>query len=360
MLKTGVLEIFNEALDMHDLEVFKTVHSFNEAEQKNAIVILANRLYKMITNKLEDMDFKEIERSGGDVTRMKNYKQTKECIETLVMIAQESGNGIEETNEIARAMKNVEELRPLFTSAFRNNVPLVKYFYDTILLAIIADIGFMTTVCVEFIKNPNSTVGLEITNLQTYKTKFYLVHSELVKFNAAVDKGQIDKAFKALVTAKTRHESYEMVNVQEGIGDIAKDIGTGVWNTTVTIGSMAIIGLVGIVAMVVLPILRDLSYLFYSFRAHLSDWFSVQEELLKANEIRLRSMRNTGEVDYKEVADNQRKWANRMGKMADMLAVKYVPAQKNVYKQLEKDSKLKITKDEVDNPSDLDGQPSLF
>ena len=329
MLKTGVLEIFNEALDMHDLEVFKTVHSFNEAEQKNAIVILANRLYRMITNKLEDMDFKEIERSGGDVTRMKNYKQTKECIETLVMIAQESGNGIEETN-------------------------------DTILLAIIADIGFMTTVCVEFIKNPNSTVGLEITNLQTYKTKFYLVHSELVKFNAAVDKGQIDKAFKALVTAKTRHESYEMVNVQEGIGDIAKDIGSGVWNTTVTIGSMAIVGLVGIVAMVVLPILRDLSYLFYSFRAHLSDWFSVQEELLKANEIRLRSMRNTGEVDYKEVADNQRKWANRMGKMADMLAVKYVPAQKNVYKQLEKDSKLKITKDEVDNPSDLDGQPSLF
>lgn len=356
MLKTGVLEIFNEALDMTDLETFKMAMSFNEAEQKNAIVILANRLYKMITNKLEDMDFKEIEKSNGDITRMKNYKQTKECIETLCLIAQESGTGVDETAVIDRAMENVEKLKPLFTSGFRSDVSLIKYLYNTIVLAIISDIGFMTTVCVEFIKNPNSTVGLEITNLKTYKSKFGLVHSNLERFNKGVESGQIDKAFKALLTAKSKHESVELSQIQEGIVDNIKGFGSGL----VTVGSMAIIGLVGIISYIILPILRDLAYVFYSFRAHLSDWFEVQKELLEANELRLRSMKNTDEVDYKKVADSQRKWAERMGKIANVLAVKYIPAEKEAYKQIEKDSKVKLNKIDVTNPTDDDSQPSLF
>lgn len=365
-LDPNVKAIFNEALDMKDDQTFLLMTSLNEAEQNNAVIILASKLYKMITNKLEDMDFREIELSKGDVTRMKQYKQTRECIDVLANIAKESGSGEEEVRTIDLALSNVEKLRPVFTMGFKNNIDFIKYFYDTIVLGIISDIGFMTTVCVEFIKNPNSTVSLEITNLQTYKSKFYLVHKDLEKFNKAVAKGEIEKTLKALVVNKAKGVKMETTDIDvysEGIAD-----------TALTVGKIAVLlpvaGVTGLLVSIIgclLPILRDLAYLFYSFRVHISDWFKLQSELLEANSIRLKSLKSEDGRDYKEIAKSQAKWAERMASISDMLAVKYVPAEKNVQKQIEKDKKTTVNKDEIDQPSIFNNndnpasdQPSLF
>lgn len=425
---SNVKTIFNEALDMTNNKTFMTMVSLNEAEQKNAVIILASKLYKMITNKLEDTDYREIEASKGDVKRMKQYKQTIECIDVLYNIAQESGTGIEEVATIKEAMDNVEKLKPVFTSGFKENIDLIKYFYDTIVLAIITDIGFMTTVCVEFIKNPNSTVSLEITNLQTYKTKFYMVHTELERFNAAVEKGQIEKAFKALIVNKAKGIKYEAadidplmenkftdtlrsmrgrtlntfgnarrglrnVSIGRGVGDSIGSIGRGTEDAIGSIGRgiggiaggvaagavvagiltlAAIAGVLVLVVAVILPILRDLAYLFFAFRTRISDWFSLQHDLLEANSARLSTLKNDNGHNYKEASKAQEKWAKRMQAIADKIAIDYVPAEKSAIKQIKKDSKVTLTKKEIDQPNtDIltptdtepdydDGQPSLF
>lgn len=429
---SNVKTIFNEALDMTNNKTFLTMVSLNEAEQKNAIIILASKLYKMITNKLEDTDYREIELSKGDVKRMKQYKQTIECIDVLFDIAQESGTGIEEVATIKKAMDNVEMLKPIFTSGFKENIDLIKYFYDTIVLGIITDIGFMTTVCVEFIKNPNSTVSLEITNLQTYKTKFYMVHTELEKFNAAVEKGQIEKAFKALIVNKAKGIKYEAADIDpfmenkfadtlrgirgrtlntfgnarrelrnvsfgkktgdaignigrgtgDAIGSIGRGIGRGIGGIAggVAAGAVvagiltvaAIAGVLVLIVAVILPILRDLAYLFFAFRTRISDWFSLQHDLLEANSARLKSLKNDNGHNYKEASKAQEKWAARMQAISDKIAINYVPAEKSAIKQIKKDSKVTLTKKEIDQPNtDIltptdtepdydDGQPSLF
>lgn len=429
---SNVKTIFNEALDMTNNKTFLTMVSLNEAEQKNAIIILASKLYKMITNKLEDTDYREIELSKGDVKRMKQYKQTIECIDVLFDIAQESGTGIEEVATIKKAMDNVEMLKPIFTSGFKENIDLIKYFYDTIVLGIITDIGFMTTVCVEFIKNPNSTVSLEITNLQTYKTKFYMVHTELEKFNAAVEKGQIEKAFKALIVNKAKGIKYEAADIDpfmenrftdtlrgirgrtlntfgnarrelrnvsfgkgagdaignigrgtgDAIGSIGRGIGRGIGGIAGGIASGAVVagiltvaaiaGVLVLIVAVILPILRDLAYLFFAFRTRISDWFSLQHDLLEANSARLKSLKNDNGHNYKEASKAQEKWAARMQAISDKIAINYVPAEKSAIKQIKKDSKVTLTKKEIDQPNtDIltptdtepdydDGQPSLF
>ena len=429
---SNVKTIFNEALDMTNDKTFLTMVSLNEAEQKNAIIILASKLYKMITNKLEDTDYREIELSKGDVKRMKQYKQTIECIDVLFDIAQESGTGIEEVATIKKAMDNVEMLKPIFTSGFKENIDLIKYFYDTIVLGIITDIGFMTTVCVEFIKNPNSTVSLEITNLQTYKTKFYMVHTELEKFNAAVEKGQIEKAFKALIVNKAKGIKYEAADIDpfmenrftdtlrgirgrtlntfgnarrelrnvsfgkgagdaignigrgtgDAIGSIGRGIGRGIGGIAGGVASGAIVagiltvaaiaGVLVLIVAVILPILRDLAYLFFAFRTRISDWFSLQHDLLEANSARLKSLKNDNGHNYKEASKAQEKWAARMQAISDKIAINYVPAEKSAIKQIKKDSKVTLTKKEIDQPNtDIltptdtepdydDGQPSLF
>ena len=49
-----------------------------------------------------------------------------------------------------------------------------------------------------------------------------------------------------------------------------------------------------------------------------------------------------------------------MAKIADFLAIKYVPAEKEVIKQVAKDSTTTISKRDVVEPPDSDDGPSLF
>lgn len=349
-------QIYSESLDLSNLNTFRTVVSFTEAEQKNGIIILANKLYRMIIDKLENTDFREIEVSKGDITKLKQYKQIRDSIDVLTQIARESNSGIDEVNEMDKALYNIIKLKPIFTNGFKHNVEMIKYFYDSIVLALISDIGFMTTVCVEFFKNPNSTVSLEINNLQQYKSKFYLVHKNLIAFNTACDKGQIEKAFKVLNNNKmqgAKFEAVEINNYNEDFVDIAKSVG----KIAIFIPAAIIGGVFFIIINTILPILRDLAYLFFSFRTHLSDWFAIQHDLLEANALRLKSLKSTSDKDYQEIAKSQLEWANRMGKIANMLAVEYIPAEKKALKKTAEDKVTTLSKDEVDDPNYHD---SLF
>ena len=60
---------------------------------------------------------------------------------------------------------------------------------------------------------------------------------------------------------------------------------------------------------------------------------------------------------YQEIAKSQLEWANRMGKIANMLAVEYVPAEKKVLKKTAEDKVTTLSKGEVDEPNYHD---SLF
>lgn len=328
-MRKEVKAYFDETLDMSSYDTLTTVMSFNEAEQGNAIMLLANKLYNMIVNKLEDIDFKEIERSKGDITKFAQYKKTKESIDTLMTIANQSKSGIEEVNVLNECMKNLEENKDIFVKGFKNDISIIKYFYNTAVLGLISDIGFMTVVCVEFIKNPESNVGLEIKNLEQYKTKFYLVHRNLIKFNESCSKGELQKCFNTLSNYKVKHESIAVVGI---------------------IGS--IIAVASVLVYFVIPFLRDLTYLFFSFRTKLSDWFGVQSELLNANTTRLKALKAKNDTETKNVIEAQNKWSNRMKKISEFLAIKYIPAAKNAERQSAIDSKTTIKKDEVNEIDD--------
>ena len=125
-MRKEVKAYFDETLNMSSYETLSTVMSFNEAEQGNAIMLLANKLYNMIVNKLEDIDFKEIERSKGDITKFAQYKKTKESIDTLTTIANQSKSGIEEVNVLNECMKNLEENKDIFVKGFKNDISIIK------------------------------------------------------------------------------------------------------------------------------------------------------------------------------------------------------------------------------------------
>ena len=322
-------EVYDELLPK-DPSTIMTITSFTEEEHPKAMAVLANKLYGMLVDKLEDTDFKEIEDSEGDITKFKYYTKTRESIAVLKELAIQSGSGEEDVKDIEKALTYLESNKTVFMKAFRLDIHILKYLYNTIVMAIIADIAYFTTVCVEFVKNPDHTVSMEISNVKKYKTKFYMVHEAIKNFNSMVEKKQLEKVANGLMKVKSEN--------------FATEISTAMFIGGLLAGAVA---LFITVVKVIIPTIRELAYLFFAVRVSVANYCAVQQKLLEANALRIKS--NGG---AKDVAERQLKIAAFFEKLSNFFAIKVVPAEKKIDSTL-KGVKPRLSKDEV-NDSDGD------
>lgn len=327
-MRREIQEAYDQLLPK-DPNTIMTITSFNEEEHPKAMAVLANKLYGMLVDKLEDTDFKEIEDSDGDITKFKYYAKTRESIAVLKELAIQSGSGEEDVKDIEKALTYLESNKTVFMKAFRLDIHILKYLYNTIVMAIIADIAYFTTVCVEFVKNPDHTVSMEISNVKKYKTKFYMVHESIKNFNGMVEKKQLEKVANGLMKVKSENFAAEI--------KIATYVGVGL---------AAAVGAFIIVTKVIIPTIRELAYLFFSVRVSVSNYCAVQQKLLEANALRIKS--NGG---AKDVAERQLKIAAFFEKLSNFFAIKVVPAEKKIDSTL-KGVKPRLTKDEVNGSDD--------
>ena len=66
--------------------------------------------------------------------------------------------------------------------------------------------------------------------------------------------------------------------------------------------------------------------------------------MLNANTTRLKALKAKNDTETKNVIEAQNKWSNRMKKISEFLAIKYIPAAKNAERQSAIDSKMKLMK----------------
>lgn len=326
-------DIFSECFDLHDSDTLMNLSYLTEEQKDATILILANRLYKMITNKIADIDYGTIPKSQGDITRFTHFERMRDSITTIRDIARKSGEGIEEATEIETAFDNLIKHRDLFVKGYKLDIDIIKVFYENMVLAIIVDITYFTSVCVEFIKNPKSTVRMEINNLKEYRSKFGFIHEVLIKFNKSCDKGEFEKTFGGLIAGKSR-------KFISGIGALTL-IGSA--------GSiLTLIGIAYTLIKLFIPMLRELVYFFFATRVKLQDYFNLQADLIEAN----ADMLDKDKSD-KEVITAQRRWAERFRRYANFFALDYVPAKNKAEKEIQKDTK-KVTMNtdgDVEEPS---------
>lgn len=327
-MRREIQEVYDELLPK-DPSTIMTITSFTEEEHPKAMAVLANKLYGMLVDKLEDIDFKEIEDSEGDITKFKYYTKTRESIAVLKELAIQSGSGEEDVKDIEKALTYLESNKTVFMKAFKLDIHILKYLYNTIVMAIIADIAYFTTVCVEFVKNPDHTVSMEISNVKKYKTKFYMVHEAIRNFNGMVEKKQLEKVANGLMKVKSENFAAEISTAQFIAGMLA-----------------AVVSLFVIVVKVLIPTIRELTYLFYTVRVSVANYCAVQQKLLEANALRIKS--NAGS---KDVAERQLKIAAFFEKLSNFFAIKVVPAEKKIDSTL-KGVKPRLTKDEVNGSDD--------
>ena len=334
-----VMKIIREYMDMSDYETVMQATSLNEAEQNTFLVSLTNKLYQMIVSKIDDVDFGDIPQTKGNVRKLPKYKQMRECIEVLHDIFVQYKEDTKPIDEIDNALSNVENNADLFMASYAGQIQLGIMIYETTTLGIVNAIGFLIATCIEYVKDPKKQ-GLEIVLKKTgiKKVKDHLVYENLLKFNEACKKGELEKAVRPLIKN----------NVKDLIG------GGIVFAIHATLA-------IGVIIAAIIPFLRQLTYFFYASRVRMSTYLDAQADLLEMNAMELKNNPHiTTEDEKSRVIARQLKIARTFHDTANAIAIDSKNSENNATKELKTDDK-KYKMDEVEsNPANSTVDGPLF
>ena len=322
-----------ENMDMSDIHTVETICAMNEAEQNSLLLSLTNKLYKMIVDKIDSIDYGEIPNTKGDITKLSKYDELRECHKVLRGIFQQFREKDEPINVLEDAVDNIVNMKDIFVGAFMAKAEFPKSVYNTMTLAVINATSFMIATCIEYIKSPKKE-GLEIVLNKTgvAKAKEHLVYISLKDFNEACRKGEVENALRPFV--QNRAKGFVM---------------------TAAFGIKAAL-VIGGVVLAILPILKDLVYFYYATKARVSQYFDLQAKLLEmnANELRDNADIKT-EGDKASVIRRQLAIAKTFHDISNFLTVDAKGSEVEATKEIKKD-KQSYKIDDVE-PNAAEGGP---
>lgn len=327
-------KVIVEYMDYTDIETNRRLMALDEEEQNTLLLSLTKKFYGMIIGKVDEVDFGEIPSTKGDITKLSKYKELIQCLELMKGIFEQYRENTEPVKVINTAIDNVIMNRDLFVSSYVNKIELGIYMYNTITLSIINALSYMISVCIEYVKDPKKE-GLKIVMDKTGigKVKDHLVYENLIKFNDACRKGDVENSLRPLVRSKAKNF------------------------VTAALFSFKSVLVLGGVLLAILPLIRDLVYFFFATKARVSTYFDVQATLLEMNAQEIKDGSAQSEEDKQKVIRRQLRIAGLFRKLSDFLAVEAKQSERKATNDIKEDSKsYKI--DEVEtNPAPSDGSP---
>ena len=333
-------KIIAENMDMKDIQTVEHVMSLNEAEQNTLLVSLTNRLYQMIVNKIDDIDFGEIPSTKGNIRLMSKHKQMRQCIEILHDIFVQYKEKPEPVDVIDNALSNLENNADLFMAAYAEDIKFAQMTYETTALGIVESLGFMIAVCIEYVKDPKKQ-GMSIILKKTgiMKVKNHLLYENLIKFNDACKNGDLERAIRPLIRNKVKN--FDIVTTGLVVIHVALAI--------------------GVIVAAIIPFLRQMVYFFYATRVRMSTYLDAQADLLEMNANELKNNPHLTTVDDKnQVIARQLKIARLFHSTADKIAIDSKGAEVQATKELKEDDR-KYKMDEVEtNPVNTVTDGPLF
>ena len=77
------IDIIDRSCDLSESRTRKKLLYCTEDSKVSNLEFLANKLYGFIKQKVDDIDFGTIPKSKGDITKIDNYQNLVDCIETI-------------------------------------------------------------------------------------------------------------------------------------------------------------------------------------------------------------------------------------------------------------------------------------
>lgn len=336
----------------------------NESVTEQLSDTVLDRMFELTIGKYNKIDFSEIERSRGDVTKIKYYKNLEECITTLIDIHQIT-NKIPSILVVSDALNNLRTMRKEFEYNFRikNNAAIM--IYNTIMYAIMMSTSYIISASISISKEATSKDSVDVKVYEMDSKALSLI-SALNSFNKSVSDGSLYRFMKEAQNVDVQTESVDVL--EEGIKDIVeetkyiynlipKDVRNKIKfdNIKNTKGAKIALGIgIGIgtlwLATKIIPFVQIICYQVFRCKQKISDAAALQAKFLELNIETLSDMEPDGVVrttrvthkpiTAEKIITKQIKWVDRFKSIADKFAL-------DVDKS-ERDAKIDIKQDKVD------------
>lgn len=312
-MRTTFTDVMSEHMDCSDTSTRKAIISVTEAIDKNQMILsLSAKLYTMIAAEITEIDYGEIPKSKGDITKIPNYMELKECIDTLHQLLEAYKQPTDPVDEVAEAIDHLREDCKMWEKGFNIKSDLPIALYNTIALSIISSISFLISGSIEFIKETGEEAyQIKLDKVGYHKSKDNLLFKNLKRFNKACRNKELQKSIEAIYKAEKAVAESGIVN-EEAVTIIA-----GIITTAAMISMISLL----------LPILQELVAFLYGARQNLSDYLSIQSDIVRLNaeNVKLDVTKTSAERD--KIYKKQVKIADSFKKISNKLAIKLKSSQ---------------------------------
>ena len=307
----------------------------NEAVQTGLSDAVLGKMFELTIGKYSKIDFSDIERSRGDITKIKYYPNLRECIDILLDIHTVS-NKIPGVLVVSTALSNMLNLKKAFEHAFRTKNNVAVMIYNTVMYSIMEATSYLIATSVDFVKSDSDT---EFTvNLYT-DSKQHMLIEQLVKFNKTIDDGSLIKFIKETenVTTDSLHETgVGDTLINKGTNALIDKIGNIASNKKVRTGAKIAIGAGAIiwVACNIVPFIREMIYWIYRTRQKIADAAELQAEFLEAN---IEILKTEDAEGNQKIISKQEKHIKRFRAIARLFSIESDKAQRDAKKEISDD-----------------------
>lgn len=318
-------------LNLSDMETLRvSASAIHENDQNKILTALTSKLYDSIVDKVDDIDFGEIPKSKGDITKIPNFDKVINCIQIIKNIIIQYKQKPDQVNIIETAIANVKARKDLFERCFRYGTEMGIILYNSICLGIVSSLSLLIATCIEFIKAPGKDeFQVSFDNASYNRTKDHLLFENLDRFNKACIGGSIDNALNSL----SRNHMKNFTGAELGF----------------FAGGLAIVAII----LNIVPIMRELIFFFYYSRTRVSDYFEMQADLLQMNAHNLEMADTTHTSQEKErIVKRQLKVVELFRKVAEFFRVASKKAEVDATKEIANSNKKYKTSELMDDIPD--------
>ena len=383
MLQSEFDKLVREHFDISDDATRKCIISLKEeSDQNQLLTALSSRMYDMIVEKVDQIDFGTIPKSRGDVTKVDGFANTEECLAIMRQIVLEYKEDPECVDVVISAIANLKERKATFIKAFALNIELPMILYNTMVLAIEESVSFLISVCIAYVKSA-------LDKTAYHNARGNLLFEQLSDFNVACANKQIDDLLKDVIkngNSLKEAEEYQApvsspyqkfpeddttdevdgepqapaagADPEPGVDVVNGAANQSVQQSVEELGPLAIAGIVAAPFLIAgltmklhryittgfIPMLRNVVYFLISVPVKVSDCIGMQAQFIEANAYKLQGTMSSNLSDEKKakvvkrqmkIADFMRKISNKLSsdtKKAELAARKQAAADVKKYK----------------------------
>lgn len=295
-------------------------------------------MMKFITDKYNSLDFGEIEKSAGDITRFKYTRMIMENAEMLGHIYQDSTDPgaskyIQVIDAIHAVISHLNEYRSVYSTLYKNGNGVVQLMYTSMVAGCLYATGTLVSNTIRFVTTEQDT-DCDVLYEEIPGT---IKHVHIKNILAvAKDLNRFVDLIEAMAKPTNRNAVSESVSA-----------------TTV---AAVVFGVGGIIFLIprVLMLIREIIYSIYYSRVKVSEMLDLQAELIRTNIESLEQGRGNKKViaRQKRIAQKLESWKNKVALKMDTTEVMKKTQQRKEDASLRLDRNSPLVQDAMSSESD--------